>query len=196
MPGAGMRCRRRWSDMPLRRYVPGSRSPRWPVLSEDTKTGGRGRRVWETWHWAAGAALQADQGDGRGRDRARAGARAADPARSPRHRGPPALPARGAPGFHPADGRRAGGVAAHRAAVGDEEARGTAPAWTCAGPGDRGGGSGAVAAPGTCPSACPGRSGRLRPSHQGAVRVRGCGRLLGRSAGAVDHPVPAGRGGP
>lgn len=50
--------------------------------------------------------------------------------------------------------------------------------------------------PGTGPSACPGRGGRLRLPHQGAIRVCRAGRVFGRSAGAMDHPGPAGRGSP
>ncbi|MES4892344.1 helix-turn-helix domain-containing protein [Streptomyces sp. NPDC096012] len=43
--------------------------------------------------------------------------------------------------------------------------------------------------PGTGPPACPGRGGRLRLPYQGAIRVRGSGRVLGR-CGCGGSPSP------
>lgn len=124
---------------------------------------GHGRRVqmtWQNWLRTAGCwpCRLAAWRDGRGTDRAGIGARVAHPPRSFEHRGTPAIFASGAPGFHPEGRRRAGGVAAHCAAVGDEEARSASSAGSDAGPGDRGSGPGPMAAPNTGPSACTGRS--------------------------------------
>ncbi|WP_394814136.1 telomere-protecting terminal protein Tpg [Streptomyces salyersiae] len=108
----------------------GARSLRQPTPSRKCRNWQAGAGdVGELTLWTAGCwpcRLATGRG-GRGTDRAGTGARVAYPARSLQHRGPPAISADGAPGFHPEGGHGAGGLAAHCAAVDDEEARRASP---------------------------------------------------------------------
>jgi len=117
-------------------FSPGSRSRRRLVLSRECRN--RRSGVGSVGERTLGAAecrpcRLAAWGGGRGADRAGVGACVAHPARSLKQRGPSAVSAGDAPGFHLEGGRRAGCVAAHRAAVGDKEAWCAAPAGAAAG---------------------------------------------------------------
>lgn len=118
-------------------------------------------------------------------------ARVAQPPRPLKHRGPPAVSAEGAPGLHPAGRRRAGSVAAHRAAVGDEEARSASPAGSPGDEGDRGSGPGAVAAPGYGPACVP----RPRRKASSSLPGRDSGSRLRQGPGTmrvrwITQPLP------